>query len=94
MKLNGKKTKFMIFNYTHKWQFNTRLYINNLLLEQVQDASLLGLTIQENLGWHHHIGNIVKKGYARMRLITGLVKFGVKISDLVNIHIKYIRSVL
>ena len=49
MKLNEKKTKFMLFNYTNKWQFNTRIYINNALIEQVQETPLIGLTIQENL---------------------------------------------
>ena len=45
MALNTKKSKYMVFNFTNKHQFNTRLSINDILLEEVRECRLLGLTL-------------------------------------------------
>ena len=45
MALNTDKTKLMIFNFTKKFQFNTRISIENTLLEEVQECRLLGQSV-------------------------------------------------
>ena len=45
MILNQKKTKVMIFNFTEKYKFTTRLTLNNEHLEVVKQAKLLGVLI-------------------------------------------------
>ena len=51
MKINEKKTKFIIFNFTKKYQFGTRLYINNQPIEMIEHTILLGTIIQNDLSW-------------------------------------------
>ena len=52
MKLNDSKTKYMTINFCTSSQFQTRLYLGNKLLEQVNEATLLGVTITDDLRWH------------------------------------------
>ena len=61
MKINQSKTKTMIFNFTNNYQFNTRLKINNELLETVEETKLLGTIITSDLTWDKNTKNIVKK---------------------------------
>ena len=42
MLINQKKSKCMIFNYNHKYQFSTRLAIEGEVLETVAETKLLG----------------------------------------------------
>ena len=51
MKINQSKTKTMIFNFTNNYQFNTRLKINNEILETVEETKLLGTIITSDLTW-------------------------------------------
>ena len=43
--LNQKKTKMMIFNFTDNYKFTTRLQLDNMNLEVVEKAKLLGVII-------------------------------------------------
>ena len=52
MKVNGKKTKLMIINYTNNYKFSTRIYLQNELLEIVEDIKLLGLVLSSDLMFH------------------------------------------
>ena len=47
--INEKKTKTMIFNYTNKYQFTTRLSINDQPIEVIKNTRLLGTIIQDDL---------------------------------------------
>ena len=94
MKLNSDKSKYMIVNFTRNYQFNTRLELENILLEQVHETRLLGLVINEQLSWQSNTTFIVKKAFKRMTLLQKLFGFTVPIEDLVKIYILYIRSVV
>ena len=94
MKLNPEKSKFMVVNYTDNYQFNTRLRIENNSLKQVKETKLLGVLVNDQLSWHANTDFIVKKAYKRMIILHNLFHFSLPISELVNIYILYIRSVL
>ena len=49
MKINQTKTKCMIFNFTNKYTFNTRLALNNKILETVSETKLLGTIVTNDL---------------------------------------------
>ena len=51
MLINQKKSKCMIFNYTHKYQFSTRLAIEGEVLETVAETKLLGTILTNDLRW-------------------------------------------
>ena len=92
--LNKKKTNVMIFNFTLDYQFATGLYIEDQHLETVRETKLLGTIISSDLKWHSNTEMIVKKGYQRMLILHKLYSFNVPDSELVNIYILYLRSVL
>ena len=94
MKLNQKKTKVIVFNYSRNYQFATRLYIQNELLEIVQSTKLLGTVISSDLTWWENTNYLTKKGYQRVQLLKKLYEFNVPIIDLVIIYTLYVRSLL
>ena len=49
MRLNIKKTKSMIFNFSRKHQFTTQLSVNSESVEIVREAKLLGTIITDDL---------------------------------------------
>ena len=52
MKLNSDKTKYMLVNFCHSSMFQTRLSLENSLLEQVRETKLLGVTLTDDMNWH------------------------------------------
>ena len=94
MKLNVDKSKVMIFNFTEDYQFATRLYIEDVLMETINQTKLLGTIVQSDLKWSENTTLIVKKGYQRMLILQKLYAFNIPDEDLVQIYILYIRSIL
>ena len=94
MKLNAKKTKIMIINFTRNYQFSTRILLENQLLEIVDETRLLGCVITPDLKFHKNTQFMVKRAYARMIILHRLYSFNVATEDLVIIYILYIRSLL
>ena len=48
-KINEKKTKTMLFNFTEKYQFSTRLQLNGRNVEVIDQTRLLGTIILDDL---------------------------------------------
>ena len=94
MKINEKKTKTMIFNYTKKHQFTTRLEVNGEKVEVIDSTRLLGTIITNNLSWDQNISDIVKRSNARMELLRKLDGFGAPKEDMKLVYILFIRSLL
>ena len=63
MELNCEKTKYMIFNPSKSYQFNTRLSIEGQTIQQVHEARLLGVIIRDDLSWKSNSEFIIKKAY-------------------------------
>ena len=92
MILNQKKTKVIIFNFTNKYQFTTKLKMNNEYLEVVNQAKLMGVIITNDLKWDSNTQYLVKKANSRMELLR-------KVAGFTNIYmlyitLLYIRSIL
>ena len=94
MKLNENKSKLMIFNFTHNYQFSTRVHLNNSLLDIINETTLLGTVVSTDLTWHSNTEYIVRRGYQRMCMLRNLYEFDIPKGDLVMIYTMYIRSVL
>ena len=94
MLINEKKTKTIIFNFTNKHKFSTRLKLNGENVEIVQESKLLGTIIQNDLKWDSNTAHIVRRANARLVLLRKLSEFGAPTGDLKTIYISYIRSVL
>ena len=84
----------MIFNFTNKYQFTTKLKMNNDYLEVVNQAKLLGVIVTDDLKWDKNTEYLIKKAHARMELLRKVAGFTASIDDKKNIYILYIRSIL
>ena len=94
MRLNEKKTKSMIFNFSKKHQFTTKLEVNKVNIEIVKEAKLLGTKITDDLSWNKNTKELVKKAFRRMQLLFKVAKFTNSKEDLKMIYTTYIRSVI
>ena len=94
MKLNQTKSKTMMFSFTQKHQFATRLKIDDNILETLSQIKLLGTIVTNDLKWDKNTNYIVKKAYARMEMRRKLSGFQAPQSDLKHVYIVYIRSFL
>ena len=65
MKLNVDKTDYMIINFTEDYQFNTRLKLEEKVLQQVHSKKLLGLVISDDLSWKANTTYLVKRAHSR-----------------------------
>ena len=94
MKLNTEKSKIMMFNFTKKYQFIARIYMEDKLLEMVKESTLLGLIIYSDLSWKKNTEKIISKANTSMIIIRRLIRFPVEIKDLVMLYGQFIRSIL
>jgi hypothetical protein len=94
MALNSSKTKYMVVNFANKFQFSTRIMLEDRLLEEVQECCLLGLTITNQLSWQKKTENLVKKANTRMIILHRLYGFNLPVEDMVNIYTLFIRTML
>ena len=94
MMINEQKTKTMIINYTDKYQFTTRLKINNAPVEVINSTKLLGTIITDELKWDQNTNYIVRKANARIELLRRVASFGASKEDLKTIYILFVRSQL
>ena len=84
----------MISNLSKNFQFSTWLTIETSNIETVNEAKLLGVQITSNLKWSRNTEIIIKKANARMQLLRKVSNFGASESDLKQIYITFIRSLL
>ena len=79
---------------TTNYQFTTRIYIKDTLLDIVQETLLLGTILTSDLSWNKNTDRLVNKGYCRMTILRKLYGLKVPIKDLITIYVAYIRSLL
>ena len=94
MLLNEKKTKSMIINFSHNYQFSTRLLLNNKNVEIVDQIKILGTIFTSNLKWDKNCEQIITKVNRKMLLLKKILKFGATREEMVHLWISYCRSVL
>ena len=84
----------IIFNFTQKYQFTSRLTMDGKPLDIVDHTKLLGLIVSNDLTWSRNTQYIIKRANSRMELLRRISNFNAPIRDLVQIYITYIRSIL
>ena len=91
MLLNEKKSNYIIFTRA-KEDFSTRLSLNGLPLERVKVTKILGIWLQEDLGWDENTKQICRKAYSRVSILSKLKYVGISTEDLITIYMLFIRS--
>jgi hypothetical protein len=94
IKVNIKKTKIMLFNTAKIRDFTPDLNICGEKVEHVEEAKLLGVKITSDLKWNNNKEHIVKMGYKKLWIIRRLKANGANNSELCDIYIKHVRSVM
>ena len=84
----------MLINFTREYQVNSRAYMEQEIVQQVNETRLLGVILRDDLSFKCNTESITKNAYKRMTILHKLGKFSLPIEDLLNIYILYIRSVL
>ena len=59
MKLNIGKCKELVIDFAKKKHCFPPLTVDEVNIERVKSARILGLTVQDNMKWNEHINNIV-----------------------------------
>ena len=91
MLLNEQKSNFIIFSRC-KDKFTTRLKLNNIPISKLSTVRILGVWLQEDLGWEENTKQICVKAYSRISILSKLKYAGIEIEDLITIYILFIRS--
>ena len=94
MKVNKKKTNYMIFNFTENFQYGTRIKMEGENIEEKYEVKLLGTVISNDLKWEENTKELVRKANARMCLLRVVSNFNPPQNDLKILYIKYVRSLL
>ena len=94
MKLNLTKTKLMLFNPTINYDFVPDLAVDDVNIETLEEMKLLGLTLRNDLSWKSNTKNLITRAYKKLWMIKRLKNQGARLSDLIDIYIKHVRSIL
>ena len=94
MVLNEKKTKNIMFNFTNKYQFTTKLTLNNEPLEIPNKVRLLGTIINSKLKWDDNTNDLIKRAHKRMQILYKAANYTKSKKDLKDIYITFIRSIV
>ena len=84
----------MVFNFTKKKQFTTRLKLNGKTLETVKEMKLLGTIVTNTLKWDNNTKFLARRAYARMELLRQISKFTKLVKDKMQKNKTYIRIVV
>ena len=93
--INGRKTKVILFNKAHKYDFPPEVsFSDNLNLKVVSDMKLLGVMITSDLKWEKNTQYICQRAMERMWILRRLKKYNLDIEHICDTYIKEIRSLL
>ena len=75
MKLNAAKGNYMVFSRANQ-HIDTRLQIDNTILERKSVAKILGVWISDDLSWTKNCQEICRKAYSQISMLTKLKYVG------------------
>ena len=86
MELNENKTKMMVFNFTKKHQFSTRLALNGKTIDTVKEFKLLGTILTNDLKWNKNTKHLIKRAYGRIELLRKMSEFTQSKEDRLHVY--------
>ena len=96
MKINESKTKILLFNTSHNFDFPPELSLqsSSTFLEVVEHTRLLGIQISTDLRWAEHSKYLCKKTTARMWMLRRMKILNIEPEIILDFYFKEIRSIL
>ena len=95
MKINTKKTKFMLFNNCSSIDFMPSMTLEpDEEIQLVEEMKILGVVVSSDMKWSANTANMTKKAFSRVWIIRRLKSLGTEKYDLLDVYIKQVRSIL
>ena len=97
MKINSTKSKEMVICFTPDANFRNSIpsiVIGGNIVETVECAKLLGVTLSNDLTWNMHVDCIVKKAAKRVYMLYQLNRAGISQLYLVTVYISVVIPVI
>ena len=94
MKLHPGKCKELIVDFSKNKQVFDPITVDGVRIPVVSKASVLGITISNNLLWNDHVTETIKKANKRLYSLVLLKRAGVPLMDIKNFYCATIRPVL
>ena len=94
MKLNLRKTKFMMFNACQTIDFLPTLNIEGQAIELVEEIKILGVVISSDLKFSKNTEYMVQRAFKRLWMLRRLKTLGASYAQLIDVYEKQIRSIL
>ncbi|XP_046862446.1 uncharacterized protein LOC124455878 [Xenia sp. Carnegie-2017] len=92
--LNETKCKEMQISFGSNTNDLQPITINNITLDIVQHAKVLGMFIASNLKWNIHVNEIIKKCRKRLYYLIQLERANIEVKELLQFYKTCIRPVL
>ena len=95
MRLNSEKCKEMIIDFSRNYSSTSGIRSDSIgeqVLERVEHAKMLGVTISNNLTWSKHVDNIVSKAGKGVYMLYQLKRAGISQLDLAKIYVCHSTS--
>ena len=94
MKLNLKKTKFMLFNRCRNYDFLPKVTMDGAEIELVEQIKILGIILTSDLKFHKNTEFIIKKAFKRIWILRRLKSLNATNKQLLEIYKTQVRSSL
>ena len=86
LQLNPEKCKELRIDFKRDKQDLDAINIDNVSLEVVDHAKILGLIISDSLQWNHHVNHIIKRANKRLYCLIQLKRAKISEKDIVNFY--------
>ena len=94
MKINSRKTKFMLFNNCRNLDFMPKFNLENDEIELLEEMKILGVVFSSDMKWHANTANLVDRAYSRVWILRRLKNLGTGVPELLDVYRHQIRSIL
>ena len=84
----------MVFDFSKEKRNFLLLQIDNIEIERVNSAEILGVMIHNNMNWWEHVTKIVKKAGKRLYMLRLLKRANADTQALSTVYITVIKPVL
>ena len=95
MIIDKEKTKAMKFTRVIKTDFPLEVaFKDGAYLEVIKEVKLLGVIVDDKLGWNANSDYICKKAMSKLWLLRNMKKSGLTKTQLIDAYVKEVRSLL
>ena len=95
LKINTKKTKIMVFNFSQNFDFLPQLSFPGAdPLEVIYKTKLLGITLTSNLSWAEHVDDVCRRATKKLWVLIQFKTLGGTTPQLVTVYQCRVRTIL